>query len=88
MLCIQFALSAWSLSMREKLPGAAKHPIDLSYAEFSSKVKDHNQVWHRMQFQLQCCGVYDLQDYFRLHIGVPWSCCSIPTQPEGSYSKN
>lgn len=90
LLCIQFALGAWSLAMREKLPGAAKHPIDLSYADFvAPKFKpDHTHVWHKIQYQLQCCGVYDLQDYFRHHIGVPWSCCSVPVTPDDSGCKN
>jgi hypothetical protein len=44
----QFALSAWSLAMREKLPGAAKHPVDMSYAEFVhiKNKADHTHVWY------------------------------------------
>lgn len=85
LVCIQFVLSAWSLSLRENLPGAAKHPLDISFEEFKAKMDDHEHIWHKMQYDLQCCGVYELTDYYRTgksHTGVPWSCCAIPTQPE------
>ncbi|CRK87622.1 CLUMA_CG001418, isoform A [Clunio marinus] len=91
LVCIQFVLSAWSLALREKLPGAAKHPMDTSYADFKEKISDHTHVWHKLQYELQCCGVYELSDYFRTggsHSGVPWSCCTIPTQPDHSACKS
>jgi hypothetical protein len=91
LVCIQFALSAWSLALREKLPGAAKHPMDVSYDDFKTQSNDHTHIWHKMQYELQCCGVYELSDYFRsghANSGVPWSCCSIPTQPEHSACKS
>lgn len=91
LVCIQFALSAWSLALREKLPGAAKFPMDQSYAEFKDQMTDHTHIWHKMQYELQCCGVYELSDYFRIpgsHAGVPWSCCTIPTEPEHSSCKS
>lgn len=91
LVCIQFALSAWSLALREKLPGAAKHPMDTSYAEFKEEIHEHTHIWHKLQYELQCCGVYELSDYFRTggsHAGVPWSCCTIPTQPDHSSCKS
>lgn len=88
LVCIQFALSAWSLALREKLPGAAKFPMDHSYTQFRLNTHDHLHIWHKMQYELQCCGVYELSDYFRAGQsqsgGVPWSCCTIPTKPEHS----
>lgn len=91
LVCIQFVLSAWSLALREKLPGAAKYPMDSSYDEFKQQVNDHTHIWHKMQYELKCCGVYELSDYFRTgttQAGVPWSCCSIPTEPEQSACKS
>lgn len=91
LVCIQFALSAWSLSLREELPGAAKLPMDSSYSEFKHQINDHTHIWHKMQFELQCCGVYELSDYFRtdgVHVGVPWSCCTNPTEPEHASCKS
>lgn len=91
LVCIQFGLSAWSLALREKLPGAAKYPMDSSYADFKDHLNDHTHIWHKMQYELQCCGVYELSDYFRTgssNTGVPWSCCTIPTQPEHSACKS
>jgi len=91
LVCIQFGLSAWSLALREKLPGAAKYPMDTSYAEFKEDIGDHLHIWHKMQYELQCCGVYELSDYFRTgqaNSGVPWSCCTVPTQPEHSACKS
>lgn len=92
LVCIQFVLSAWSLALREELPGAAKHPMDTSYEEFKNQINDHTHIWHKMQYELQCCGVYELSDYFRSgqskSVGVPWSCCSIPTHPEHSACKS
>lgn len=125
LVCTQFTLSAWSLAMREKLPGAAKFPIDSSYADFVKAKTSHledryinhlstcififhisfknnsphfylfslfsccdfRHVWHKMQYELKCCGVYDLNDYFRTTGAVPWSCCSIPTDPGDSACK-
>jgi len=91
LVCIQFVLSAWALALREKLPGAAKHPMDESYSDFKDHIGDHTHIWHKLQYELQCCGVYELSDYFRSggsHSGVPWSCCTIPTQPEHSACKS
>lgn len=85
LVCIQFALSAWSLSLREELPGAAKYQMDTSYSEFKHTINDPTHIWHKMQYELQCCGIYELSDYFRtdgIHVGVPWSCCTTPTEPE------
>lgn len=88
LVCIQFALSAWSLSLREELPGAAKLQMDASYAEFKHMIGDHTHIWHKMQYELQCCGIYELTDYFRTDgisvgaVGVPWSCCKTPTEAE------
>lgn len=85
LVCIQFGLSAWSLALREKLPGASKYPLDTSFEDFKLNMGEHTHIWHKMQYELQCCGVYELTDYYRTgssHSGVPWSCCSIPKQSE------
>jgi CD63 antigen len=87
LVCIQFALSAWSLALREKLPGAAKYPIETSFEVFKTQFSDHLHIWHKMQYELKCCGVYEMSDYNRAgtsHVGVPWSCCTIPTEPHHS----
>lgn len=87
LVCIQFALSAWSLALREKLPGHAKFTLDLSFKQFRVNTNDHLNVWNKMQYELQCCGVHQLSDYYSdltQSGGVPLSCCSVPTKPEHS----
>lgn len=87
LVCIQFCLSAWSLALREQLPGASKYPLDSSFEDFKQHMGDHSHIWHKMQYDLHCCGVYELTDYYRTgssHAGVPWSCCTIPEKAEHS----
>lgn len=84
-------MSAWSLSLREELPGAAKYQMDTSYSEFKHTINDHTHIWHKMQYELQCCGIYELSDYFRtdgIHVGVPWSCCTTPTEADQASCKS
>lgn len=91
LVCIQFALSAWSLALREKLPGASKFPMDTAYERFVLDTSDHTHIFHKMQYELKCCGVYEMSDYFRVgskHTGVPWSCCQVPTKPEHTACKD
>lgn len=65
--------------------------MDTSYSEFKEQTNDHTHIWHKLQYELQCCGVYELSDYFRSssgNSGVPWSCCTIPTQPDHTSCKS
>jgi hypothetical protein len=65
--------------------------MDLSYEDFTSHISEHTNIWHKMQYELKCCGVYEMSDYFRTgktHVGVPWSCCTVPTEPEHGACKD
>lgn len=93
LLCIQFWICGWAVSMRESLPGAAEHHIGNSFHDYFRNQTDTNHIWNKLQTDMKCCGIFGVMDYRHAssrsaQAAIPWACCSQSEDPHEPFCKH
>lgn len=86
LLCVQFWICGWAVSMRESLPTAAEYHVSNSFHDYFRNQTDTNHIWNKLQTEMKCCGIFGVQDYRHASArstqpAVPFACCSQSEDP-------
>ncbi|XP_063701217.1 tetraspanin-9 [Culicoides brevitarsis] len=93
LLCVQFWICGYAVSVRESLPSAAEYQISNSFHEYFRNQSDTNHIWNRLQTDMKCCGIFGVMDYRHAsqrasQPAIPWACCSQSEDPHEPFCKH